>query len=98
MPSTVPIRPFSRRLNSIEMSSTSATVNSVAQLRRSGVNVVDLGPGEPHFATPEHIKQAAIAAIYDNKTTPQSLVRQNCAKLLFNGTVRISDQTTALRK
>lgn len=27
-----------------------------------------LGPGEPHFATPEHIKQAAIAAIYDNKT------------------------------
>jgi aspartate aminotransferase len=50
------------------MSSTSATVNSVAQLRRSGVNVVDLGPGEPHFATPEHIKQAAIAAIYNNKT------------------------------
>jgi aspartate aminotransferase len=68
MPSTVPIRPFSSRLSSIEMSSTSAAVNAVAQLRRSGVDVVDLGPGEPHFATPDHIKRAAIGAIHNNKT------------------------------
>ena len=64
----ISIRPFSRRINSIEMSSTSATVNTVAQMRRSGVDVVDLGPGEPHFATPEHIKQAAIGAIHNNQT------------------------------
>jgi len=50
------------------MSSTSETVNAVARLRRSGVNVVDLGPGEPPFPTPEHIKQAAIAAIRENNT------------------------------
>lgn len=68
MLSTVPIRPFSRRLNAIEMSSTSETVNAVARLRSSGVDVVDLGPGEPPFSTPEHIKQAAIVAIHDNKT------------------------------
>jgi aspartate aminotransferase len=68
MASTVPTRPFSHRINAIEMSSTSATVNTVAQMRRSGVSVVDLGPGEPHFATPEHIKQAAIGAIHNNKT------------------------------
>jgi aspartate aminotransferase len=68
MLSTVPIRAFSRRLKSIELSSTSATVNTVAQLRRSGVDVVDFGPGEPHFATPDHIKQAAIGAINANFT------------------------------
>src|SRR5579862_3924098 len=68
MQSTVPIRPFSRRLNAIEISSTSETVNAVARLRSSGVSVIDLGPGEPHFSTPEHIKQAAIAAIHDNNT------------------------------
>ena len=64
----ISIRPFSRRISSIEMSSTSATVNTVAQMKRSGVDVVDLGPGEPHFATPEHIKQAAIGAIHNNQT------------------------------
>lgn len=64
----LPGRPFSRRISSIEMSSTSATVNAVAELKRSGANVIDLGPGEPHFATPEHIKQAAIGAIHNNKT------------------------------
>jgi aspartate aminotransferase len=68
MPSTVSLRPFSRRLNAIEISSTSETVNTVAQLRNSGVDVVDLGPGEPHFPTPDHIKQAAIEAIHANKT------------------------------
>jgi len=68
MASMPSIRPFSRRFSSIEMSSTSATVNAVAQMRRSGVDVVDLGPGEPHFATPDHIKQAAISAIHNNKT------------------------------
>jgi aspartate aminotransferase len=68
MAATLSIRPFSRRIGSIEISSTSATVNAVAQMRRSGVDVVDLGPGEPHFATPEHIKQAAIGAIHNNQT------------------------------
>lgn len=32
------------------------------------MQVVDLGPGEPHFDTPSHIKEAAIAAIHENKT------------------------------
>ena len=68
MVDTPSIRAFSRRIGSIEMSSTSATVNAVAKMRMSGMDVVDLGPGEPHFATPEHIKQAAIAAICKNQT------------------------------
>jgi hypothetical protein len=34
------------------------------------VDIADFGPGEPDFATPDHIKQAAIQAIHDNKTKP----------------------------
>src|SRR5205085_9566933 len=33
-----------------------------------GADLVDFGAGEPHFATPEHIKEAAIAAIRANFT------------------------------
>jgi len=38
------------------------------RLRRQGVDVVDLGAGEPDFPTPEHIKDAARAAIDANFT------------------------------
>ena len=39
-----------------------------AQLRRSGVDVVDFGAGEPDFATPEHAKAAGRRAIDENFT------------------------------
>jgi len=32
------------------------------------VDVVDLGPGEPEFQTPEFVKEAAIGAIRSNFT------------------------------
>jgi len=35
------------------------------RLRRQGVDVVDLGAGEPDFGTPEHVKDAAHAASAD---------------------------------
>ena len=38
------------------------------KLRATGADLVDLGAGEPHFATPQHIKDAAIAAIHNNFT------------------------------
>ena len=31
-------------------------------MRRQGIDVVDLGAGEPDFSTPEHVKDAARAA------------------------------------
>ena len=34
----------------------------------TGADLVDFGAGEPHFATPQHIKEAAIAAIQNNFT------------------------------
>ena len=39
-----------------------------AKLRAQGANLVDFGAGEPHFNTPRHIKDAAIAAIEANFT------------------------------
>src|SRR5258708_1539932 len=38
------------------------------KLRGRGMAVVDFGAGEPHFPTPQHIKDAAIAAIQGNFT------------------------------
>jgi aspartate aminotransferase len=51
------------RINRIQVSATLAVVNEAAKLREGGADLVDLGAGEPHFSTPRHVKDAAIAAI-----------------------------------
>src|SRR6202158_6523066 len=56
------------RLNRIQISPTAAVITAAEQLKAKGVDIADFGPGEPDFATPDHIKQAAIQAIHDNKT------------------------------
>jgi aspartate aminotransferase len=56
------------RINRIEVSATMAVVAEADKLRQAGVDVVDLSVGEPHFSTPQHIKDAAIAAINANFT------------------------------
>ena len=45
-----------------------AVTAEAAKLRAQGAKLVDFGAGEPHFATPQHIKDAAIAAIQANFT------------------------------
>jgi aspartate aminotransferase len=60
--------PFSDRINRIEISATLAVVNEADKLRSEGADLVDFGAGEPHFATPQHIKDAGIAAINGNFT------------------------------
>lgn len=57
---------FADRINRIEPSATLAASAEAEKLRQQGVDVVDFGPGEPDFPTPEHIKQAAIRAIEQN--------------------------------
>ena len=37
-------------------------------LKEQGIDVIGFGAGEPDFATPENIKQAAITAIQNNDT------------------------------
>jgi len=56
------------RIGRIEVSATMAVTAEAAKLRAQGAKLVDFGAGEPHFATPRHIKDAAIAAIDANFT------------------------------
>jgi len=62
---TRPIQ-LAERINRIEPSATMAAVAEADKLRQQGIDVVDATAGEPHFSTPEHIKEAAIAAIRGN--------------------------------
>jgi aspartate aminotransferase len=56
------------RINRIQISPTAAVISAADKLKSEGVDIADFGPGEPDFPTPEHIKQAAIKAIHENKT------------------------------
>jgi aspartate aminotransferase len=62
------VKQFSDRVNRIEISATMAVVAEAAQLKAGGADLVEFGAGEPHFPTPQHIKDAAIAAINNNCT------------------------------
>ena len=59
---------LTERINRIEPSATMAVVAEADKLRQQGIDVVDFGAGEPHFSTPQHIKDAAILAIQNNFT------------------------------
>jgi aspartate aminotransferase len=56
------------RMRSVAMSPTMKGTVEAERLRRQGVDVVDLGAGEPDFATPTHVTEAAHAAITGNFT------------------------------
>ena len=56
------------RLSRIKPSPTVAVTAKANELKAAGHDVIGLGAGEPDFNTPEHIKQAAIKAMVDNKT------------------------------
>ena len=56
------------RIQRIEVSATMAVASEAEKLRSSGIDLVDFGAGEPHFPTPQHIKDAAILAIQQNFT------------------------------
>lgn len=59
---------LSRYVQLIEASSTLAITTKVAELRRQGKTIIDLGAGEPDFPTPEKVCQAGIKAIQEGKT------------------------------
>jgi aspartate aminotransferase len=62
------VKQFSDRVGRIEISATMAVVAEAAKLKAGGADLVEFGAGEPHFPTPQHIKDAAIAAIQQNFT------------------------------
>ncbi len=59
---------LTNRIQRIEVSATMAVAGEAEKLRATGVDLVDFGAGEPHYDTPAHIKEAAIAAIQNNFT------------------------------
>jgi len=53
---------------SMEVSSTLAVLMEAERLRSEGVDLIDLGAGEPDFPTPRNVKDAAEQAIENNFT------------------------------
>lgn len=56
------------RLSRVKPSPTSALFGRVGELRAQGKNIIGLVAGEPDFDTPEHIKEAATAAMKNGQT------------------------------
>ena len=59
---------LSARVQAVKPSATLAITARAKELRAAGKDVIGLGAGEPDFDTPEHIKEAGIAAIRDGFT------------------------------
>ena len=58
----------SNNVAKMQASSTLAAMQAAETLRAEGADVVDFGPGEPDFDTPDNIKSAAAAAMQAGKT------------------------------
>src|SRR3989440_11295850 len=58
----------SENVAQMKASSTLAAMQAAESMRAAGVDVVDLGAGEPDFDTPQNIKDAALAAMQAGKT------------------------------
>ena len=54
---------FAERLNNVKESSTQRVMIAAQRMKAEGLDVVDLGAGEPDFSTPPNIKEAAKKAI-----------------------------------
>ncbi|MGH9945224.1 MAG: pyridoxal phosphate-dependent aminotransferase [Pyrinomonadaceae bacterium] len=70
--------PVSAAVGKMRPSSTLGAMQQALNLRAQGVDVVDLGPGEPDFDTPKHVKHAAAEAMRagETKYTPTGGTRR----------------------
>jgi aspartate/methionine/tyrosine aminotransferase len=67
MPGPTELRRVSARLGAIAESATLAVDAKAKALKAQGLNVIGFGAGEPDFATPEHIVEAAVKACHEVK-------------------------------
>ena len=69
---------FASRVAGISASPTMAVMQEAQELRKQGVDIIDFGPGEPDFPTPQPIKQAGIDAIHGDFThyTPSAGIQE----------------------
>jgi aspartate aminotransferase len=70
--------PVSENVALMKASSTLAAMQTAEAMRAAGVDVIDLGAGEPDFDTPQNIKDAAAAAMSAGQTkyTPTAGTRK----------------------
>src|SRR3974377_1082169 len=61
-------------LQRIKPSATIAVTDKARALKAAGRDVIGLGAGEPDFDTPDNIKEAAIKAIRDGKSSKYTAV------------------------
>lgn len=61
------VKRTSERLSAIAPSATLAVDSKAKAMKAAGENVIGFGAGEPDFATPQHIVDAAVAACADPK-------------------------------
>jgi aspartate aminotransferase len=59
---------FAKRLKKVNPSATFVITKLAMELKAAGKDVIGLSAGEPDFDTPDHIKEAAIAAIRRGET------------------------------
>ena len=62
------IRPLSQKLNHIAPSATTVLNERAIAMKREGIEVYNFAVGEPDFPTPDHIKEAGMAAIRNDIT------------------------------
>ena len=65
--------PISERVRKVKPSATIAISSRAMEMRSAGINVISMSAGEPDFDTPQHIKDAAKAAM-DNGMTKYTQV------------------------
>ncbi len=91
-----------QRMSRVVASPTLRVTAEADRLRRQGIDVVDLGAGEPDFATPEHVKAAAHAAIDANftKYTPSAGIHELreavCARYRLDYGVALKPEQTII--
>ncbi len=61
-------KPLSTRITGMAGSATVQVMNKARALKRQGVDIMDLGGGDPDFDTPQHIQKAAVEAMQSGFT------------------------------
>ena len=69
MPTQRPPSQFlARRVRDLSPSPTLAVSDKARTMRAEGLDVIDLGGGDPDFITPQHVRDAAVAALHAGDT------------------------------